>query len=518
MPCTELKQLKELHNQEEAVKYKVRTKFKLPKDLENQIKEKLKDYVMQINNPVWGYYDYASKRIKTRQEVLKMSKKIILNNVQVYTMKMNEEQIFVTRNSVKCKTSYSKEDYTITIEFSLNNDDGNYSYYTPFIGKSGTSYFYNENTKRKLSTDQKFSIWSECNIINISEDILNHEEVRKTSFDKLVKQVMKNDGPHRVSSSVVLCLKYFKYREKFPEIDNLIQKDLPDVTSLISDRRNLYDYFFKGNSFKKNFILPKDCLEPIIELGKTNSNDLYNLMGYFNQIQFTTKAVTKEIVEKLISLYRKSRNNYYYGSSFFQNVKSVVVDYGIDIKQVIAYLERVDDYQAILPLDAISLWKDYLESARKLGLTDFDKYPNSLKREHDVFAREAVRVRNEREEQDFEEAMSKYQDITFEDDKYCIVVPKKAEDLINEGKELNHCVGTYVSRVAQKRTTIFFVREKENKEKSLYTLEVKDGMNNQFRGKYNCKPQNDAFKFADRFIEEIINKNYLEGEVASLAM
>jgi len=504
---------------EEEVKYKVRTKFKLSKELQEQVKEKLKDFVIQLNGPVWGYYDFTSKRIKTRQEVLKINKRIINSNIQLYTMKLNEEYIYATRNCIKCETSFSKEDALITISFTLHNDS-NYSYYTPMIGKSGSTYYFNENTKRKLTTDQKFSIWSECNILNISDDILNNEQIKKTSFDKLLKLVINNDD-YRMSSNIIIALKYFKYREKYPEIDNLIQKDLPNVANLIAENKNLYNYFFKGTSFKKNFILPKDCLEPLIDLCKNNSYNSYNLydtIGEFNQIQFATKAVTKEVIEKLIELFRRSRNNYYYGPTFFHNIKYIITDFGVDIKQAIAYLERVDDYQAILPLDAVSLWKDYLDNARKLELKDFDKYPNSLKREHDVFAREAVRIINEKEEQDFEEAMKKYQDITFEDDKYCIVVPKEAKDLINEGKELNHCVGSYVNRVADNKTVIFFVREKENKDKSLYTLEVKNGTNNQFRGKYNCKPQYDAIRFADRFIEEVINKHYMNGEVASLAM
>lgn len=58
-----------------------------------------------------------------------------------------------------------------------------------------------------------------------------------------------------------------------------------------------------------------------------------------------------------------------------------------------------------------------------------------------------------------------------EDDKYLIRLPVKLSEIVKEGSSLNHCVGGYVDRHATGGTTILFLREKSNKDKSFYTIE-----------------------------------------------
>ncbi|MCR5374835.1 MAG: PcfJ domain-containing protein, partial [Lachnospiraceae bacterium] len=60
---------------------------------------------------------------------------------------------------------------------------------------------------------------------------------------------------------------------------------------------------------------------------------------------------------------------------------------------------------------------------------------------------------------------------------YSIIMPKNAEDIVREGSDLQHCVGRagYIAAMAKNRTTILFLRENANINKSLLTLEVRDG-------------------------------------------
>lgn len=60
----------------------------------------------------------------------------------------------------------------------------------------------------------------------------------------------------------------------------------------------------------------------------------------------------------------------------------------------------------------------------------------------------------------------------YSDNKYSIVIPKAPIDLINEGINLNHCVDTYIDRVATGHTNIVFIRKNEDLDKSFFTVEI----------------------------------------------
>lgn len=60
----------------------------------------------------------------------------------------------------------------------------------------------------------------------------------------------------------------------------------------------------------------------------------------------------------------------------------------------------------------------------------------------------------------------------FEGDPFVVTVPAQIEDLFAESENMHNCVRLYVSRVANKSARIYFLRKKEEPEKSYGTLEV----------------------------------------------
>jgi hypothetical protein len=55
---------------------------------------------------------------------------------------------------------------------------------------------------------------------------------------------------------------------------------------------------------------------------------------------------------------------------------------------------------------------------------------------------------------------------------YTIVVPNHPDDIINEGRDMHHCVGSYAQSVVENRTYIVFVRHKDTPNKCYITAEV----------------------------------------------
>ena len=60
----------------------------------------------------------------------------------------------------------------------------------------------------------------------------------------------------------------------------------------------------------------------------------------------------------------------------------------------------------------------------------------------------------------------------FEDDPFIVTVPTQIEDLFIESENMHNCVRIYVSRVANKNARIYFLRKKDEPDKSYGTLEV----------------------------------------------
>lgn len=70
----------------------------------------------------------------------------------------------------------------------------------------------------------------------------------------------------------------------------------------------------------------------------------------------------------------------------------------------------------------------------------------------------------------------------YSDNKYCIRVPEKSSEIVDEGTHLGHCVGSYVDRIIKGETVIVFMRDANKPEESLVTVEVRDKAVVQYRG------------------------------------
>ena len=93
----------------------------------------------------------------------------------------------------------------------------------------------------------------------------------------------------------------------------------------------------------------------------------------------------------------------------------------------------------------------------------------------------------------------------YADDNFSIVVPEEMNKITNEGVYLHHCVGGYISRVAEGRTNILFLRRNKEIDIPFFTIEV-NNYNEviQIHGLYNRWLGNepDAVKFVINWIHE----------------
>lgn len=170
--------------------------------------------------------------------------------------------------------------------------------------------------------------------------------------------------------------------------------------------------------------------------------------------------------------------------------------------------------------DVFKIFSDTLNLFKQISNTnrpDIDLYTckdvNELHRYHNMLIEINItdkEARNKEEQERLNKLAAKLYDqrkekFEYTDDNFSIVVPEEMNKITKEGVYLHHCVGGYVSRVAEGRTNILFLRKNEDIDIPFFTIEVNNHNEIiQIHGLYNRWLGNepDAVKFVIDWIHE----------------
>lgn len=161
---------------------------------------------------------------------------------------------------------------------------------------------------------------------------------------------------------------------------------------------------------------------------------------------------------------------------------------------------------------------DYLRLMEQCNvpINDTNACPRNLRQAHDHLVELNNALERERKEQakrnrdrelknKFDELNKARQYMEMEINGLKFVLPKKASDIVNEGSALHHCVSTYVDRHASGTTTIVFIRNSEESNKPLYTMEFCKKEIVQIRAKYNQNPPKEVWSAAEIWKKKVLN-------------
>lgn len=170
-----------------------------------------------------------------------------------------------------------------------------------------------------------------------------------------------------------------------------------------------------------------------------------------------------------------------------------LIQKGFDYKRLYQYLtDDIYTYQGISDIrEGLTLLKDYINMCETMGVP-YEKYPKSLKLAHDLASKNLeIKVNSEQQEL-FNEVINKddYKELEYKGTYYSVINPKTTDDIVNEGRYLHHCVWSYVNTVIKGITKILFFRNNDDINKPLITLEVRDGVLRQYKGRQNRRPNN----------------------------
>ena len=158
-------------------------------------------------------------------------------------------------------------------------------------------------------------------------------------------------------------------------------------------------------------------------------------------------------------------------------------------------------------------YRDYLETAALIGMdlkNSNVRFPKNIHKAHNDVMNKYKVVKDElinKKISDFSKDLEKY---IYEDKKLIIKPAQSQQELIDESKQLDHCVRTYGEKMAKRETSIFFIRKKKNIKKSFVTLELKEGRVVQVRG-YKNNVHNPLDQSVIDFVHKWEQKFRLEG-------
>lgn len=408
------------------------------------------------------------KRCKNCNTLSKViTKRNIIRYFQCYltTIEVNKRNELILR-SFSFKKHYDKnkmENECEVIEVFRKNVDRNIT-----IKRYVNCCYYNI-TFRYSAIDR----WKELTSSYSWHDIVKFENIIEPNFKRKIMKTKYRYACLRQASKYIDIEEYLKLYNIFPEAEMLVKmnmmKYLKEITLFKEDVEKIRS-FLKEN---KRFFKIWSKTDPTAREMQT----MVDLDTY--DIDIARKAIKVRWI--------KDKNMY-----------------ADDIKLIRYLFDQGKD---------MSYWLDYIEFLEKLRIKiDKEKmFPKDLEKEHDKMFNKLEVFKNDEYKDDIIEFEKMIRPYNFENNDYIIRCAKSVEELVNESKEMDHCVRDYIPKIAAHQSAIFFLRKKENEDQPLVTVEI-DPVNKillQARGYHNYEPKINEMSF----INEWCNKKIIDNSM-----
>lgn len=321
------------------------------------------------------------------------------------------------------------------------------------------------------------------------------EALYRFAWDKLSYKKDRSYGERRIHRGLLELI-----RGEYMYMQVLANAGFPNIARFY-ERSGYYG----GNTINKDGTNPKDILGlPKFLLKHIRENES---VGTFEirQIRVALKKVDGNRFREMMDIV-KDESSVAELCRALDNFVEIhdVYNYN-NIKKLALYLFReVRMNQGIASASTgANLLRDYIRMSTRLGM-EFEKYPKSLKKEHDIMQMNYKVQENDIKKKEFADVVEEedYKKFEYKRKLLSIVTPKEMDDLIREGSELSHCVASYVSDIVSKRCMIFFLRQTDDIEKPYATVEVRGENVRQARGYANRRLSQDERDFLTEWAEK----------------
>lgn len=171
--------------------------------------------------------------------------------------------------------------------------------------------------------------------------------------------------------------------------------------------------------------------------------------------------------------------------SYLRNqIIQVIQNYNLDLDAFLEYCLYLNHVESVSIKKLMADYPDYLRRELHLKggrMARMEKYPHTWLSATHKQQKEYENLQHlERMEENgntekFDNNIEANKHLEWEQDNYLIRMPTSAEDIRDEADQMHHCVATYIPQIEAGEKIVMFMRDKENPDKSLVTVEVIDG-------------------------------------------
>ncbi len=303
-------------------------------------------------------------------------------------------------------------------------------------------------------------------------------------------------------------LEYLAYAVKYPAVEMLIKFGGDAIITDIIDRGRSHKSVInlEGKTPAEVFRTDGNEAAAIRQAMQSGRVDIDTLQCWRRLKANAKREKRKYKFEDAVALCGLSRN--------YTETMRLVNSVGLTPKKFLNYIDRQAEQRKDCPIGVMRIYKDYIAECDTLGYDVRDTQickPSDLYAAHERTTQALQAVREEQLRQKDAELMKKYEKIyekivkkyEYSDKNYAIIAPKNSLEIVDEGKNLGHCVGGYAPRHMSGALTILFMRDVKNPYSALYTIEMQGDRLVQIRERKNCDPTPNAKKFVDKWLKYV---------------
>ena len=269
-------------------------------------------------------------------------------------------------------------------------------------------------------------------------------------------------------------IKYLKQYEQHPEIELLMKAGLEKLIY----SKQIINKLNKDKAFKKWLYQHKEEIT------------------YDTYITSVLKAYNKNLTIRYVDIYDKSIKNL----KRFSRLPALATDNKEKLSKYIAKnntnIDTYNDY-----IQACNYLHIDLTDTKNVFPTDFQRWHNIRIDQYATKKAEEDAILQKELYEKFGNIANKYASLQLtENQNYICIIAKSPAELIKEGEILHHCVGrmNYDQKFVKEQTLIFFIRNKNDSETPLVTIEfsLSERKILQCYAEHDHKPNDNIQKFA----------------------
>jgi hypothetical protein len=251
-----------------------------------------------------------------------------------------------------------------------------------------------------------------------------------------------------------------------------------------------------------------------------DDNRQFILGNYIDQYRGFVKADMAGIFQYVWEKHKFPLDGNGYGIARFKECYDYLVGLGYDGKRLMDYVFDDLEHQGLgqhagRQIDELTLIRDYARMATAVVGRDFDRYPRYIKTAHDIVSRNYRVNQSKILAKKYEQVCEGMKHLEHKGEKYSIVVPKSVDLVVKEGQALNHCVANYIEGLVAGQYAIVFLRDNEDLDKPLVTVQIHGDRVSQARGVNNRPASREEQEYLDKYAGQLAKQKELFNEQAA---